>query len=45
VADPSITDPETNAIRSFNRQAAADQSVEQIILPIRDGLSLIRRKN
>lgn len=45
VADPSITDAETNAIRSFNRQAASDQSVEQIILPIRDGLSLIRRKN
>ncbi|HOI33025.1 MAG: class I SAM-dependent methyltransferase [Bacteroidales bacterium] len=44
VADPSITDPETTAIRSFNQQAAADENVEQIILPIRDGLSLIRKK-
>ncbi|MDQ2756165.1 MAG: class I SAM-dependent methyltransferase [Actinomycetota bacterium] len=31
------------AIRDFNRSVAADHRVEQVILPVRDGLTLIRR--
>ena len=43
VADPSITDEETLAIRQFNTMAINHQQTEQIILPLRDGISLIRK--
>jgi len=35
-------DPQTEGIRRFNDIVAADPGVEKIILPIRDGLTLIR---
>lgn len=35
-------DPQTKGIREFNRMVAADEGVEQVILPLRDGLTLIR---
>jgi predicted O-methyltransferase YrrM len=44
VIDPEIQDAETNAIRLFNEKVAQHAAVEQIILPLRDGLSLIRKK-
>ncbi len=44
VVDSSAQDAETNAIRLFNEKVSAEPSVEQIILPIRDGLSLIRKQ-
>ncbi len=31
------------AIAQFNRIVAADPRVEQVLLPIRDGITLIRR--
>jgi caffeoyl-CoA O-methyltransferase len=31
------------AIAEFNRTVAADPRVEQVVLPLRDGLTLIRR--
>lgn len=31
-------------IHEFNQKVAADQRVEQVILPLRDGLSIIRKK-
>lgn len=37
-------DPHTEAIREFNRMVAADGRVENVILPVRDGLNLIRVK-
>ncbi len=37
-------DPQTAGIRRFNDHVAADPRVEQLILPERDGLSLIRVK-
>lgn len=37
-------DPQTKGIMEFNDMVAADNSVEKIILPIRDGLSLIKIK-
>jgi caffeoyl-CoA O-methyltransferase len=44
VADPSRDDPQTNAIRSFNDMVARDPRVECVMLPISDGLTLIRKK-
>ena len=38
-----ITDSATTAIRRFNELVAADVEVEQLILPLRDGLSIIRK--
>ena len=44
VLDPSDRSPDTVAIRSFNDALARDDRVETLILPIGDGLTLIRRK-
>ncbi len=44
VIDEKITDRETAAIRLFNQLAASDKEMEQLILPLRDGISLIRKK-
>ena len=43
VADPSDTSPGTVAIRTFNDNVAADPRVRSVILPVRDGITLIRR--
>ncbi|RVE73337.1 hypothetical protein OJAV_G00049300 [Oryzias javanicus] len=37
------TDPNGLALREFNRFVSDDPRVEQVILPLRDGISLIRR--
>uniref|UniRef100_A0AB33J9R5 Class I SAM-dependent methyltransferase n=1 Tax=Prevotella sp. GTC17259 TaxID=3236795 RepID=A0AB33J9R5_9BACT len=37
-------DHQTIGIRSFNDHVAADGRVEKVILPLRDGLTLIRKK-
>lgn len=42
VLESGPTDRQTAAIIEFNDMVAADPDVEQVILPIRDGLSLIR---
>lgn len=44
VCDPSATDPQTDGIRRFNDIVAADPSLSVTILPIRDGLTVIRKK-
>lgn len=44
VADPACRDPHTEAVRRFNRMAADDPRAEQLLLPLRDGLTLIRVK-
>lgn len=45
VIDPAYDhDAQTQAIRRFNDHVAADPRVEQLILPERDGLSIIRVK-
>ncbi len=36
--------PNGEAIAQFNHLVAADERVEQVLLPLRDGLTLIRRK-
>ena len=37
-------DHQTQGIETFNDYVAADNRVEQVILPLRDGLTLIRKK-
>jgi len=44
VIDDSARDSATEAIRLFNRQIIEDLRVENLLLPIRDGLMLIRKK-
>lgn len=43
VADPSVDDDTTVAIRSFNDKVAADERTVSYILPIADGLTLARK--
>jgi predicted O-methyltransferase YrrM len=43
IADESEDDKETRGIREFNKFVACDTRVEKIILPIRDGISIIRK--
>ena len=42
VVDPTADDPQTVAIRAFNDQVAADPRVDCVMLPISDGLTLLR---
>ncbi len=41
---PKTSDRQTQGIESFNDFLIKDQRVEQVILPLRDGLTLIRKK-
>lgn len=44
VADSNyLHEPQTCSIRTFNDQVASDPRVEKVILPLRDGLTLIRK--
>ena len=38
-------DPQTSGIETFNDFVARDPRVERVILPLRDGLTIIRKKN
>ena len=45
VADPHAKiDPQTEGILSFNQMVAADPRVEKVIIPVRDGLTIIYKK-
>ena len=45
VVDPAYAhDQQTQGIDLFNRHVAADERVEKVILPIRDGLTIIRKR-
>ena len=43
VSDPTQTDKKTELIRSFNRMIQEDNRVENILLPFRDGLTILRK--
>ena len=45
VADPERHDQQTRGIREFNRLAADDPEAEVVIIPMRDGLSIIRKRD
>jgi caffeoyl-CoA O-methyltransferase len=44
VVDPAVDDEDTLAIREFNDLVAADSRVECVMLPIADGLTLLRKR-
>jgi caffeoyl-CoA O-methyltransferase len=44
VLDPSRTDPDTEGMRRFNDRIARDARVDVVLLPIADGLTMIRRR-
>ena len=44
VKPPSDVDPTTRAIQDFNDMVAADQRVDAMILPLADGVTLIRKR-
>jgi caffeoyl-CoA O-methyltransferase len=44
VVDPAVDDENTVAIRTFNDLVAADSRVECVMLPIADGLTLLRKR-
>ncbi|HED16092.1 MAG TPA: SAM-dependent methyltransferase [Gammaproteobacteria bacterium] len=44
VADNTITDPDTSAIRSFNKSLLHDERVDISMLAIADGLTLIHKR-
>ena len=45
VTDPAYDhDQQTQGIRRFNDHVACDPRVEKVLLPIRDGLTIIRKK-
>ena len=43
VCDPSEKDPETEALRAFNQHVHTDPRVENVLLPVRDGLMILRK--
>jgi predicted O-methyltransferase YrrM len=45
VLDPGEDDDNTRAIRAFNDHVVADERVEVVVLTVRDGLSIIRRRS
>ncbi len=44
VADPSIQDEETRAIRAFNANLRDDERIDLSLVPIGDGVSLARKR-
>jgi predicted O-methyltransferase YrrM len=43
VLDPGRTDPDTDGVRRFNERVARDAELEVVMLPIADGMTLVRR--
>ena len=43
VIDPDADDAQTRGIREFNDRVVADTDVEAVMLPLRDGLTIIRK--
>jgi predicted O-methyltransferase YrrM len=44
VADPSITDPDTEALRAMTRMLRADPRIDFSLIAVADGIGLARRK-
>lgn len=44
VLEKGTADPQTSGIISFNEMVRRETAVEEVILPVRDGLMLIRKK-
>ncbi len=44
VVDPSVTDANTEAIRAFNDMVVADDRVDAVMIPLGDGLTMLRKR-
>lgn len=44
IDDAYVNDSQTKSIRAFNDFVTQDERVEKVILPLRDGLTIIRKK-
>jgi predicted O-methyltransferase YrrM len=44
IEEPTPKDAQTKGIMAFNDYLAKDTRVEKVILPLRDGLTIIRKK-
>jgi predicted O-methyltransferase YrrM len=44
VADPSETDTDSVSMRKLNAKIAGDERVDRVLLPIGDGMTLVRRR-
>ncbi len=44
VLDPSLSDPTTRTIDRFNKMITSDPRVDNLMLPVRDGLMVIQKK-
>lgn len=44
VLDENVNDKETRGLRDFANLVAQDEAVEQVLLPVRDGIMVIRKK-
>ena len=44
VLDPTRTDADTEGVRRFNDRVARDAALEVVMLPIADGMTLVRRR-
>jgi predicted O-methyltransferase YrrM len=43
VIEPDRRDAQTESVRRFNELIGKDNRVEKVILPLRDGLTIIRK--
>lgn len=43
IIDPAYKDAQTNGLRAFNDHVRDDARVEKVILPLRDGLTIIKK--
>lgn len=44
MADPAVTDTDTDAIRALNRKLSGDPRVSLSLVPVGDGLTLVRKR-
>src|SRR4029079_13838382 len=44
VMDPTNTDPLVTSIRRLNAKIATDERVDRVVIPIGDGMTLVRRR-
>lgn len=44
VADPKVRDADTRALRAFNKSLTGDERVDLCLVPIGDGLTLLRKR-
>jgi predicted O-methyltransferase YrrM len=44
VVDPAFTDPQVATMRELNARIAADERVDTVMLPLRDGVTIVRKR-